>query len=129
MQRVEGIELHVVKCAIENIGRCLDMANKASWYTVVEAMLYEIKTYDLAIYHMQQRSDMVAAEAKIRQKREMSEIVNKLTQDEQDFIKAVYVRDNTSPCQLQIQMCLSEATYFRKKRQVVKKVAQYFGFL
>jgi len=104
------------------------MAVKASWYTTVEALLYEIKTYDLAIYHMQQRSEIAAAEAKVKQKKEMSEIINKLTQEEQEFISAVYVMDNTSPHQLQMQLCLSEATYFRKKRQVVKKVAQFFGY-
>ena len=103
------------------------MSTKADWYAKVESILYEVKTYDYAIYHMQQRGESV--EAKIKQKNEMSEILNKLPQEDQDFIRVVYMADNTSPQQLQMQLCMSEATYFRRKRQIVKNVAQYFGYI
>lgn len=105
------------------------MSAKASWYSIVESMLYEIKTYDYAIYHMQQRGELEEAKAKVQQKNEMNEILSRLSQDEQDFIRIVYGADNMSPQQLQTQLCLSEATYFRKKRQTVKKIAQYFGYI
>ena len=104
---------------------------KINWYKLAESNLYELKTLPMAIKNLQKRSDENSKqilETKLELQESLKEIMGILTEEEQDFINKFYNKLH-SPVKMQQEMCISQATFYRIKRTVVKKVAQYRGYL
>jgi len=101
---------------------------KEPWYTLTESRLYEMKTFDTAILHLQRRGDAAMLQVKLEAKQDIEHIISLMDPEDQNFIRIVYASNTqASPTQLQALLHMTSATYFRRKKDILRRVAQFLG--
>lgn len=104
---------------------------KVNWYKLTESNLYELKTLDVAIKNLQKRDDEYSQnllKSKIELRESLKETIEQLSNQEFTFINMFYNKQ-ISPVRMQQELNISQATFYRMKRTIVKKIAQYMGYL
>lgn len=102
-----------------------------AWFSTVESKLYEYSTVEHAIKNITARNDPNELQMLARKealKNEIAGVMLSFTEFEAKLFNGLYM-DQVEPKQMENILCVSESTFYRKKRAFVKKVAQYMGYV
>lgn len=102
-----------------------------AWFSTVESKLYEYSTVEHAIKNITARNDpkeLPMLERKEQLKSEITAVILLLSEFEAKLFNGLYM-DQVEPKQMENVLCVSESTFYRKKRAFIKKVAQYMGYV
>lgn len=101
------------------------------WFRRTEAVLYEMKTMNAGIAKLEKRTDECSKALlleKLTLKSELEESINQLIPADQRFITDYYVLGVTQVA-MSLSYGLAQATWYRKRNMLVKKIAQYMGYV